>query len=197
MTAILLAQIAFAGVTNPLPSEIQLLKGESGRFKFQIQTIAHPYAVICSYAVEENPIFNLRFDDAELIVEGNQVKDFYGTVTAPRKLDYGKYSAKFCISCKDIQNPPQPGANVEIRTCGIPINIDVVKQRTVQNMFIPPKQRSPLFFPLIIAIIIILILLAILIYFLLKNRKSKKEAKPPIEKEAKPKKSKNVSKKRS
>lgn len=191
---VFLIDTAFAGVTNPLPTEIELLKGESARFKFQIQAVAHPYAVRCTYSLEEEPIFRVSFDSAETIVEGGKTKDVYGTVTAPRKLDYGGYSATFCVSCKDIQTPPQPGANVEILTCGLPININVVKERTRENMFVPPKPREPLFMPFVGAVIIIIILLMIILYFLIKNRK--KEKKEKIEEKAEKKSKSEKSKKK-
>ena len=44
-------QVVSGGVSNPHPTQLELTGGESGRFKFQIQTIASPYDVLCSYSL--------------------------------------------------------------------------------------------------------------------------------------------------
>lgn len=168
---IILLQTAFAGVTNPLPAEIELLKGESGRFKFQIQAIAHEETVECSYSME-NPESSLKvsFDEPSTIVQAGTVRDVYGTVKAPRSLDFGEYTEYFCVNCRAI-SPPPPGAQVQINVCSLPINVNVVKERTKDNMYIPEKPLPALFYPMITALAVILILIAIIVILLLKKRK--------------------------
>lgn len=157
---LIIAQIAYAGVTNPLPTELNLLKGESGRFKFQIQTIASNQEIECTYALAEESPLLVSFDPTEIIVPAGSIREVRGTVTVPKDLDFGTYEEKFCISCKPTEGTA--GTSVAIDTCGLPIKVNVVSERTRDNMYVSPKP-----FPLIGKVLIIAgILIAIIIYYL-------------------------------
>lgn len=172
---VLLLETAFAGVTNPLPTEIELLKGESGRFKFQIQSVAHEETIECTYSLENpEPVLKVSFDEASVVVEAGTVKNVYGTVKVPGSLDLGKHTEYFCVKCRAIQ-PPPPGAQIHIDVCSLPINVNVVKERTKENMFIPGKPLPALFYPMIASLAVILVLVVIIIVLLLKRRKKKQE----------------------
>ncbi len=173
LAVLLIVQAVNAGVTNPLPSEIELLKGESARFKFQIQAIADPETVICSMSLDDSTNLIISFDEDEVLVEGGTIKEVYGTVTAPRGLTYGNYSGSFCISCDRTEGAP--GVSVKINTCDLPINVAVVKQRTRQNMNIPEKPFPILLAAFIAAIAVIVLLLMIILLLILKRKKDKKE----------------------
>lgn len=166
LSLLIIAQIAYAGVTNPLPTELNLLQGESGRFKFQIQTIASNQEIECiSSLAGESPLI-IEFDPAEIIVPAGTVREVRGTVTVPQNLEFGTYEEEFCISCSPTQGTA--GAAVKIDTCDLPIKVNVVQERTRENMFIPPKP-----FPLIWKVIIISAVLIIiaLIWLYLWERK--------------------------
>jgi hypothetical protein len=177
---LIIAQIAYAGVTNPLPAELNLLKGESGRFKFQIQTIAGNQELECVYNLEGESSLSVDFDPDKIIVPAGTVRDVYGTVTVPRDLDFGAYEEKFCISCKPTSGIA--GAAVQIDTCNLPIRVNVVAERTRDNMYIPPKP-----FPIEKAFIGMGILagLVIIIYYLEKRKRAK--IKKPVKQTAKKK----------
>jgi len=167
-------QFVLAGVTNPLPGEIELLKGESGRFKFQIQAVNRPTDIECTFNLEGDSPLIVEFDDATAFVEANSVKDFYGTVDVPRKLDYGKYTQSFCVEC----NPKDKleGATVQIYSCGLPINVAVVKERTKNNMNVPGK---PFDYALLVAVLVVAIIVIIII-FKKKKKSGKLKAKPNV-----------------
>lgn len=170
-----------AGVTNPQPTELELTRGESGRFKFQIQTIASLSSVLCTYSLKgESPLI-IEFDDDEVLVEANTKKYVYGTVTIPENiteqvsfdtLSLMVFEENFCVSCRNVKGIA--GASVQINTCDLPISVRVVNVRARKNMYIPPKPlpapKLPITSIIIIsAIIVIITLLAIIIY---RRRKS-------------------------
>lgn len=182
---LLIVQIAFAGVTNPLPSELNLLKGESGRFKFQIQAVTSENDLVCIVSPESEAFFNVDFDKTEIEVAAGTIEEVYGTVNVPGNLEFGSYEASFCISCSPAGGAS--GTAVSIDTCGLPINVNVVEQRTKENMNIPSK-TIPLL--LIIAIFAVIAVFVLLFYMLWKKSKSisvKKpgKAKPKIQKKKK------------
>ena len=156
---LVLSQIAFAGVTNPLPTELNLLKGESGRFKFQIQTVASNQEIDCVYRLEKEFPLEVEFDPAEITVPAGAVRDVYGTVTVPGEVDFGIYEANFCISCEPSQG--MGGTAVKVNTCDLPIKVNVVATRDKENMFIPPKPFEITIGMVIIALIVILIVAGI------------------------------------
>ncbi|MEA3430531.1 MAG: hypothetical protein U9R08_04625 [Nanoarchaeota archaeon] len=165
-----LVPIVYAGVTNPLPPELELLKSESGRFKFQIQNLNKPQAIECIYELQGESDLNIDFDDDIMFVDANSKAEFYGTVKAPKIL--GFYTQEFCIRCSPASE--QSGATVKIDSCGLPVNVNVVQQRLTNNMTIPDKSYD---FTLIIALVLVAVFVVVLLYHF-KKGKSKKPAKP-------------------
>ena len=157
---LIISQIAYAGVTNPLPTELNLFKGESGRFKFQIQTVASNREVECNYRLAEDSPLIVEFDPAEITVPAGTVREVRGTVTVPEEVGFGTYEEKFCISCRPTAG--QTGTSVAIDTCDLPIKVNVVSERTKDNMYIPPKPspfpwQTLVMISLVLAVVIALI----------------------------------------
>ena len=180
---ILIAQLIGAGVTHPQPTELELLRGQSGRFKFQIQTIAEPYAVECTYSIEDaETSLIVEFDTPTTFVEGGTKKNVYGTVTAPIDADYGVYEESFCVQCDRIYLEKPAGTTVQIKTCDLPITVDVVPVRTRANMFIPeePKGIKIVQIVLIAGIAAILLIIIWLLYKKQPRRAVKKKKKQGI-----------------
>ncbi len=171
---IILSQIVFAGVTNPLPAELNLLPGESGRFKFQIQTVTSDYNLSCDYSLEEKSPLNIEFDSDEIVVPAGTIEDIYGTVDVPDELDYGTYEASFCISCEPTSK--KAGASVKIDTCDLPIKVNVVSGREKENMYVPPKPVNRTFI-IVITILVFLIITGMIYFFSKLSKKPKKKKK--------------------
>ncbi len=188
---LILSQIAYAGVTNPLPTELNLMKGESGRFKFQIQTVASNQELECDYFQETESPLEVVFDPPHIVVPAGTVREVRGTVTVPKDVDFTTYEETFCISCKPVLG--EAGTAVKIDTCGLPIKVNVVseEQRDTgkENMYVPPKP-----FPEIYKVIIIVgaAAIAIIVYYLLRLQQKKK----PKKKKAKAKTAKAKTKKK-
>lgn len=141
-------QSVSAGVSHPLPSKFELMKGESGRFKFQIQNLGRSDSVVCTATLEDESLLIVEFDDEEMVLEGDSRRYFFGTVSVPE--DYSPesvsfnaesedYTQNFCIQC----NPESTaaGASIQIRSCNLPINVVIVEARTRENMLVSPKPR--------------------------------------------------------
>ena len=172
LSILIVAQIVYAGVTNPLPTELNLFKGESGRFKFQIQTVASNKELECSYALAEESPLIVEFDPATIVVPAGTVRDVYGTVTVPGDLDFGTYEENFCISCKPTAG--QAGTAVQIDTCDLPIKVNVVSERARDNMYVPPKETPFPWQIIVIASVILVIIALSVIYVWGKRRLLKK-----------------------
>lgn len=166
---LLLVHLVSAGVTNPLPTELDLLKGESGRFKFQIQTISSEQEVICTYHFSNEAPFSVEFDEEQVTVPAKSVKEVYGTVRVPRSLDLGTYQQEFCVSCDPTED--SAGASVQVETCNLPITVNVVQEREKDNMNIP---SNPSFLGIILVAIII-ISIAALAFYLFERKQYHKE----------------------
>ncbi len=188
---LMIAQIAYAGVTNPLPTELNLFRGETGRFKFQIQTVASNQELECLFYLSEESPLQVTFDPATIIVPAGTVRDVYGSVFVPRDLKFQTYEENFCISCAPTEGAA--GTSVKIETCDLPIKVNVVQERTRDNMFVPPRP-----FPLYLKILIgagVLIAIIIVIY-LIRKLLGKKKVKVVKKKAAKKVVKKAVKKKR-
>ncbi len=181
---LIIIQIVSAGVTNPAPTNLELKKGESGRFKFQIQNTKQAEPVICSAVLEGDSPLIIEFDEEEMAVEGNSIKYFYGTVTPPdddtrsegrlKPIEFGQYTQSFCVQCR--KGAAAAGAAIQIITCSLPINVNVVEGRTKENMYITPKPIKIIH--ILIAVIIIILILIILVYLLHFLKKKRFEEKP-------------------
>ncbi|MBW2985004.1 hypothetical protein KY361_07840 [Candidatus Woesearchaeota archaeon] len=167
LSILIISQIAYAGVTNPLPTELNLFKGESGRFKFQIQTVASNQEIACTYDLAEESPLTVEFDPATIVVPAGTVRDVYGTVTVPEELDFGTYEENFCISCEPTSG--QAGTSVAIDTCGLPIKVNVVSERARDNMYVPPKE-APISWQTVIIVAAILVVIALIVLYLWEKR---------------------------
>ena len=126
----------------------------------------------------------IEFDEEEMAVEGNSIKYFYGTVTPPdddtrsegrlKPIEFGQYTQSFCVQCR--KGAAAAGAAIQIITCSLPINVNVVEGRTKENMYITPKPIKIIH--ILIAVIIIILILIILVYLLHFLKKKRFEEKP-------------------
>jgi len=171
---ILIIQLVSAGVTTPLPSNMELLKGEDGRFKFEIQGVNQESNLICDYSFESEPLFEVEFDEDSVVVEAGEILEVYGTVKVPKDLDYGSYTAEFCVICN--KESTEAGASVNINTCGLPLNVNVVDERTRENLYVPDKVKNYKLV-LLIVVIVSIIILALVITALLKKKTTKRKYK--------------------
>jgi len=167
----ILIKLVYAGATYPVPSEIQLKPGENSRFKF-IVTSSGASELECIISPDLLVPFEIIFDETEFIIpEGETSKPVTGTVYVSEGTTTGKYQETFSVTCKPILEEGSEGSTVSTTTKGLPINIDVVKERTKENMNIPTEQK-PLQVPVYFYYVLIIIIILIALYIIYKKRKT-------------------------
>lgn len=176
ITILLITNVFATGVSEPFPSNLELLPGESGKFVFQIQSVADPKELSCSVSFQEVDSLDIVFEETSFIVNAGDVRDVLATVTAPRELPYGKYKGSFCISCSNVNVNTGGASPVTFNTCGLDFSVDVVSIRTRNNVDFPEKRvKKPIY--LIVLIIAIILMIIVLTYYLIKRRKLNKISK--------------------
>lgn len=175
LSLLIFLPIVYAGVSSPLPSNIELLPSESVRFKYQVQALRTETRLLCVPALEEEPEFDVEFDTEDVVVEAGTRKNFYGTVTAPKDLAYGDYSTTFCVRCRPEDK--EAGATVQINTCGLPIRLSVVETRTRDNLFVPEKPAEFPWVYFIVGAAIVVVLIIVITYIVVKKKKNAKKPK--------------------
>lgn len=148
---ILLISNALAGVTNPLPAELNLKRGETGHFKFQVQAVASKEDISCIFEeIDMTPIL-IEFEESNAIIKAGEKRYIIGSAFVPKDVEFGSYEEKFCVKCQPVEK--KEGNQVNIVTCGLPIKVNIVKERTRDNMKVVEIQ--PIDLKLVVLIILI------------------------------------------
>ncbi len=158
-----------AGATYPVPSEIQLKPGEEGRFSF-IVTSSGTYAQDCIVNPDLKVPFKVEFDETSFTIPLDiTAKQVIGTVYASKETPTGKYTETFSVSCLPT-SPEGEGSSISTTIRNIPINVDIVNERTYDNLNIP-KPEKPIQVPTYFYIILIAVIIAIVIYIIYSKKK--------------------------
>lgn len=156
-----------AGVVLPIP-DLELRPREEGRFQYGIQIGIPPQK--CTISLDHKTPLIVEMDDKEVIMEGT-AKSLFGSVTIPSDARYGKYVETFCVSCEPLSE--SGGSSLVQSFCEIPINIEVVGERTRENIQFPEKPKEGIDFVAIIGAVVLIILIIVLILFGIKKPKKK------------------------
>ena len=151
-----------AGVVFPIP-DLQLKPGETGRFQFLI-TGSPPLK--CTVNTDHKTPLNVEFDNIEVIIE-SQSQPYYGSVKVSENTAFGKYKETFCVSCEPLGEGG--GSSLRQSVCDVPINVEVVGERTKENIQFPEKPKEKIDAIAIIGLIVLIILIIVLILFGLKR----------------------------
>lgn len=175
---VLLPNVFSLGITDPLPSTIEVETKDSARFKFNIETFSTPEHLLCNIELDDNTDFSVEFDSGnEIEVLPNQRKELYGTIKTDSNIELKEYTRTFCIYCETLSDNKKSGVAVnKNNVCGLPININVVTKRMNPNMAIP-QSISKSYSTLIISIVIIISLILLLFYYNSKYKMNKKRRK--------------------
>lgn len=169
----LLSTMVFAlGVTSPVPKDMQLLRGESALFEFQIQAVTSTDNLVCTYSMTDPEPLTIDFDFDSVTVTAGSVKKVYGTVYVPEDAPFDSYTSELVVSC-GAETETGAGSQVKTTITGGTLSLDVVQYREAEKREaeIPGIPMSEL--------IILIILLIILIgaYYLYKQKYTKKSRK--------------------
>ena len=162
------------GVTRPIPQDIELMRGESADFSFEIQAVTSTEKILCDYSISGMEPLDIKFDSEKIIVEPGSIKKVYGTVSVPENAPLGMYSGELTVSCGVVQGEGISGSQVRTTIGGSPFNVNVVKTRSKEIREIRPPEKG---IPIEIIFLIILIVIIIGVYYWhtkIPKRKTKK-----------------------
>ncbi len=165
-------QTVFAlGVTRPVPHDVELMRGESADFTFQIQAVTSTEKIFCVYSLSGMGPLEVKFDSDEVIVDAGSKKDVYGTVTVPEDTVFDTYSGTLSVSCGAVQGEDVSGSQVKSTIGGSPFSVNVVEVRGKGIKEIRPEEKG--ISTEIIFLIIITVILIIGAYYWLNKPKKK------------------------
>ncbi len=168
------------GVTRPVPHDVELMRGESADFTFQIQAVTSTEKISCVYFLSDMRPLEVKFDSDEVIIDAGSKKDVYGTVTVPENTPFDTYSGTLSVSCGAVSQGDSSGSQVRTTIGGSPFSVNVVEVREKGIKEIRPEEKG-ISTEIIILIIITVILIIGAYYWLNKPKKKipkKKSNKP-------------------
>jgi hypothetical protein len=145
------------GVTRPAPYDIQLMKGESAGFVFEIQAVTSTERQACSYSISGMAPLQVAFEENEALVDAGAIKQVYGTVTAPEDAEIKTYSGTLSVSCGAFSEGQVSGSAVKTTVGGSPFNVKVVEERSQEIRNVAPPEPGFDYTTIIIIIAVIII----------------------------------------
>jgi hypothetical protein len=145
------------GVTRPAPYDIQLMKGESAGFVFEIQAVTSTERQACSYSISGLAPLQVTFEESEAAVDAGSIKQVYGTVTAPNDAEIKTYGGTLSVSCGAFSEGQVSGSVVKTTIGGSPFNVKVVEERSQEIRNIAPPEPGFDYTTIIIIIAVIII----------------------------------------
>lgn len=168
------AQLAQSlGVTRPVPYDIELMRGESAGFTFQIQAVTSTERLLCSYSISGLESLEIDFEEEEAVVDAGSIKNVYGTITVPEGFEIKTYNGRLSVSCGAYSPEDVSGSAVRTTIGGSAFNIKVVEVRDSDIRKIEPPAKPVDYTTIIIALAIIIIIVAAGVYYWF--RKSRKK----------------------
>jgi len=170
LTVLLTVQVVRSlGVTDPTAG-INLLRGDSTKFSFQIQAVTSPDDQVCSYSVSGMEPLVISFDENEVVIKAGNIKNIYGTVSVPQNAEIKNYKGELTVKCRP---QGEVSGSVIHRTMISDFAVNVVG--TIEEKKIPglPEEKMPATtsnLPIII-ILIIIIILVIGVYYWTERKK--------------------------
>jgi len=128
--ALILAEgVRAIGVTYPLPTELELVPGETAWFRFEIQNIAGDFPIMCTYNFKESFPFSLTWNMDNPTIDVGKVQSIIGTVTAPANASFQTDNFYIIVSCEPKLTMTGSGSLIK-KINEIPLKVSVVQYRT-------------------------------------------------------------------
>jgi len=168
------------GVTYPLPSVLELERGEGGRFWFQIQNTEGKETIHCTYTISGLDL-EWEFDNIKGVdIKIGAVSDVYGSIIVPSQATFGEYDGTVKVDCYSPEVLENVTGGKIVKGFNVPIKVSVVEVRTQENMPLPAKP-SPFWDFLnayhwhIISVCSVVIAGSICYYYIFRSRRAKSE----------------------
>jgi len=159
------------GVTRPVPHDIELMRGESARFVFEIQAVTSTEKVACIYSISDLGPLIIEFDEEEAIIDAGSIKKVYGTVSVHEDAEYKTYNGKLCVTCGVAMENEASGSSVKTTIGSSPFNINIVEFRGKEIKQIDDKVQKKYYLEIIIIASILILIIGVCYH--LKHKKKK------------------------
>lgn len=168
---LLSVQLTWAlGVTQPVPLGLELMRGESSDFSFEIQAVTSSSDVSCTYNMKGMEGLIVTFDQDETFIEAGSYKRVHGTVAVPENADTGKYSGELSVSCGPSV-AEAGGSKIKTTISGSPFSVTVVSAREEELQDIREEEVEEMG-PESMILIVVAVIVLIGVYYLLEKGKS-------------------------
>ncbi len=120
-------------VTQPMPSDLTLKRGDTIPFKFEIQAISSKEDQICTYSISGLKPIKVGFDKEEALVKTGNILDVFGTLEVPVNAPTKEYEGNLIVNCKpDIVSV---GVSLIAQTTEIPFLVKVIESEEVETPY--------------------------------------------------------------
>jgi len=168
-------QTAWAlGVTRPVPYDVQLMKGETAGFVFEIQAVTSSEKQLCTYGISGLEPLQVAFEESEATVDAGSIKNVYGTVTVPSNAEIKTYAGRLSVSCGAYTEGQVSGSVVKTTVGGSAFNVKVVEVRSKDIRDVGPPAEAGFDYSTIIIIVAIIIIVIVVTSVYYKTRFSRK-----------------------
>jgi len=171
LTLLMGIQIARSvGVSQPIPVDLKMLRGDTARFYFYISTATLTVKQDCSYSVSGLEPLVINFDEKGVVLDPEVQKNFYGSIYVPDNAPITTYNGQLTVSCKP---EGAQGGSIIQQNVVVPFVVNVIEkpEERVINQ-IPEEKREA--FPVPLIVIVIVLILAIIGYYFSKKSEMKK-----------------------
>jgi len=162
------------GVTSPVPKGMELLRGETSMFEFEIQAVTATDDMACTYSIASMTPLTVEFDSNEVTVTAGTIQKVFGTVTVPETTPFDSYAGEITVSC-GAASTDDTGSDVKTTIGGSMLNVDVVEFREADKK--TATEPASQFSNTEIMLLIILIIIIVGAYYLYKNKKPARKRK--------------------
>ncbi len=158
------------GVTRPIPVDLKLLRGDSARFYFQIQARTSATPQVCSYSVTGMDPLIITFDEESVTVDAGEIKNVYGTITAPSDTPFKSYEGQLLVTCKPQVGFEGASGSVIQQNMGVKFTAEVVATLPKGPTTMIYKPSTPTIPSVSVLGIIIIVIAVIGIYYWSKKK---------------------------
>jgi hypothetical protein len=129
---VLVFLLSFQGVhalaiTQPMPSNLTLKRGDSIPFKFEIQAITSNEDQICTYSVSGLNPLKITFEEEQAVIDAGKVLEIYGRIDVPFYAPAKEFEGKLSVNCRPLIEAK--GVSVITQATELPFNARVIESK--------------------------------------------------------------------
>lgn len=115
-------------VTQPMPSDLTLKRGDTIPFKFEIQAITSVEDQVCTYSVNGLNPLKITFDKEQAVIDAGKILEIYGAIDVPLYAPAKDFEGKLNVNCRPLIEAR--GVSVITQATEIPFSARVVESKS-------------------------------------------------------------------